>query len=233
MWQGYISIFGALAKLLSDWGAKFESIIISELCELMGIWKVKTFPYQPQTNGQVEWAHQMLVQMIGKLGRDQKEDWPKHLPELVHAYNSTRWAITRYSLHYLMFGQWPYLPIDFYFPTIVNTEKHQHVNHYVVDLCEQLHKAFKAAQVQSTTELKGRGNTMIVKVMPFHWNQATWSWLKLMPEKGGERWKTSGKRNHMKCNTELLKASLLALWKTSRPYTYESSIGINFFSLSL
>ena len=39
LWQGYISIFRALAKLLSDQGANFESNIISELCELMGIWK--------------------------------------------------------------------------------------------------------------------------------------------------------------------------------------------------
>ena len=37
LWQGYILIFGALAKLLSDWGANFESNIISELCELIGI----------------------------------------------------------------------------------------------------------------------------------------------------------------------------------------------------
>ena len=42
--------------------------------------------------------------MIGKLSKDQKADWPKHLPELVHAYNSMRLAITGYSLHYLMFG---------------------------------------------------------------------------------------------------------------------------------
>ena len=37
--------------------------------------------------------------MIGKLSRDEKVDWPKHLPELVHAYNSMGLAITRYSLH--------------------------------------------------------------------------------------------------------------------------------------
>ena len=47
VWQGYISIFGAPAKLLSDWGASFESNIISELCELMGIWKARTLPYHP------------------------------------------------------------------------------------------------------------------------------------------------------------------------------------------
>ena len=37
LWQGYISIFGAPAKLLSDQRATFESNIIGELCELMGI----------------------------------------------------------------------------------------------------------------------------------------------------------------------------------------------------
>ena len=76
----------------------------------------------------------------------------KHLLEMVHAYNSMRSAITRYSPHHLRFGQWPCLPIDFYFPTIMITEKHQHVNHYVGDLCEQLHEAFKEVQVQSTSE---------------------------------------------------------------------------------
>ena len=39
LWQGYISIFRASTKLLSDQGANFVSSIISEMCELMGIWK--------------------------------------------------------------------------------------------------------------------------------------------------------------------------------------------------
>ena len=51
LWQGYISIFRALAKLLSNPGANFESNIIRELCKLIGIWKVRTSPYHAQTNG--------------------------------------------------------------------------------------------------------------------------------------------------------------------------------------
>ena len=74
-WQSYISIFGVLAKLLSDRGANFESNIIRELCKLMGIRKVRTSSYHAQSNGQVEQAHQTLM-------------WPKHLPDLVHAYNT-------------------------------------------------------------------------------------------------------------------------------------------------
>ena len=60
----------------------------------------------------------MLMYMIGKLSKDQKADWPRHLHKLVHAYNSTRSAITGYSPHYLMFGCQLHIPIDFYFPMI-------------------------------------------------------------------------------------------------------------------
>ena len=37
----------------------------------------------------------MLMQMIGKLDKDQKADWPEHLQELVHVYNSMRLAVTQ------------------------------------------------------------------------------------------------------------------------------------------
>ena len=49
-----------------------------------------------------------------------------------------------------MFGWWLHIPISIYFPTILSTEKHKHVDHYVADLCEQQCEAFKEAQVQST-----------------------------------------------------------------------------------
>ena len=152
LWQGYISIFGALAKLLSNGRANFESNIIKGLCELMSIWKVRTLPYCAETNGQVERVHQMLICMIGKLGWDWKADWLKHLPTLLHTYNSTRLAITGYRLHSLMFGCWLHLPIDFYFPMIRGMRKHQCVEHYVTKLWEWLQEAFKVAQVQSTSE---------------------------------------------------------------------------------
>ena len=56
--------------------------------------------------------------MIRKLGEDKKADWPSHLAEIVHAYNATHCTVTGYSPHYLMFGQRPRLPVDFYFPTV-------------------------------------------------------------------------------------------------------------------
>ena len=116
--QGYISIFRALARLLSDRGGSFTSSIIQEMCKILGIKGLQTMPYHPQTNGLVERSHQMIKHMIGKLGEDKKADWPSHLAEIVHTYNGTCSAVTGYSLHYFMFGQWPRLPVDFSSPLL-------------------------------------------------------------------------------------------------------------------
>ena len=89
LYGGYISIFGAPARLLSDRGTSFTSSIIEELCKILGIKRLQTMPYHPQTNGLVERSHQMIMCMIGKLGEDKKADWPSHLAEKVHAYNAT------------------------------------------------------------------------------------------------------------------------------------------------
>ena len=48
----------------------------------------------------------MLMYLIGKLSKDHKVDWPKHLQELEHAYNSMSLAIhqlqpTLFDVHVL------------------------------------------------------------------------------------------------------------------------------------
>ena len=51
LYQGYISMFGVPARLLSNQGANFMSSIIDEMCMLLGMKKLQTMPYDPQTNG--------------------------------------------------------------------------------------------------------------------------------------------------------------------------------------
>ena len=96
----------------------FTSALVEELCSAFGIQKCRTTAYHAQCNGQVERFHQTLFQMIGKLAMDKKAQWEHHLPKLTQAYNSTRSVVTGYSPHYLMFGRWPRLPVDFFFPII-------------------------------------------------------------------------------------------------------------------
>ena len=98
----------------------------------------------------------MLICITGKPSKDQEVDWPRHLPQLVHAYNSMRSAITGYSPHYLMFGCQTHLPVDFYFSMIQGTQKHWHVDYFVAEVCEQLPGAFKEVQEQSTAAASAR-----------------------------------------------------------------------------
>ena len=80
------------------------SNIISEMYKLLVVKKLHTMPYYPQTNGLVERSHQTIMQMIGKMGEDEKADWAGHLAEIVLAYNATQSAVTGISPYYLMFG---------------------------------------------------------------------------------------------------------------------------------
>ena len=158
LYGGYISIFRAPARLLSDRGDNFISSVIEEMCKILGVKQLWTTPYHPQTNGLVERSHQMIMHMIGKLGEDKKADWPSHLAEIVHAYNATWSAVTGYSLHYLMFRWWPRLPVDFIFPTIGSNEAPtreasiRHVDKYVASVWDRLRTTLQEVQAQSTAE---------------------------------------------------------------------------------
>ena len=96
--------------------------------------------------------------MIGKLGEDKKADLPRHLAEIVHAYNAIQSAVMGYSLHYLMFGWRPRLPVNFYFPTFRSAESPKRgtsdkcVDKYVTTVCSHLRATLWEAQAKSMAE---------------------------------------------------------------------------------
>ena len=51
LYGGYISIFGAPARLLSDRSTSFTSSTIEELCKILGIQRLRTMPYHPRLMG--------------------------------------------------------------------------------------------------------------------------------------------------------------------------------------
>ena len=116
-------------------------------------------PYHPETNGLVERSQQMIMCMIGKPGEDKKADWPSHLAEIVHTYNATQSTVIGYSPHYLMFGQWPRLPVDFVFPIIGSNEAPMReasatcVDVYVVSVRDRLRSTLQEVQAQLTVEV--------------------------------------------------------------------------------
>ena len=116
--NGYFGLFGVPAYLISDQEKAFMDHIITHLCDLYGVQKLRTSPYHAQTNGQVEHMNQTIICMIRKLEEDKKACWSEHLPKLLLAYNATCSAVTGYSPYYLLFGRRSRIPVDYLFPTL-------------------------------------------------------------------------------------------------------------------
>ena len=72
LYNEFFSVFEFPRRLMSDQASEFTGQVISELCDLLGITKIRTLPYHPQTNGTVERVHQTLRRMIAKMDPEKK-----------------------------------------------------------------------------------------------------------------------------------------------------------------
>ena len=125
---------------------EFCGKVIAAMCSLLGIEKIRTTPYHPQTNGSAERAHQMLQRMIGKLDPEKRQKWPAHIGSIIITYNSTRSHVTGYSLYYLMFGRRPQLAIDLLFPTRRMQTLTCTIDKYIASLYDRLRKSLVIMQ---------------------------------------------------------------------------------------
>ena len=152
LYNEYFSVFGFPQKLMSDQGTGFTSKVIAAMCSLLGIEKIWTTLYHPQSNGSAERVHQTLRQMIGKLDPEKRQKWPAHLGSVLITYNATQSLVTGYSPYYLMFGWRPQLPIDLLFPTRREHNLTCTIDEYVETLYRRLRKSVKMAQDSALKE---------------------------------------------------------------------------------
>ena len=78
LYNEFFLVFGFPRQLMSDQAAEFTGQVISKLCDLLGITKIRTSPYHPQTNSTVERVHQTLRRMIAKMDPNKRAKWPSH-----------------------------------------------------------------------------------------------------------------------------------------------------------
>ena len=151
--NGYFRLFGAPAYLVSDQRKAFTGHIITHLCELYGVQKLRTSPYHAQTNGQLERMNQMIIHMISKLEEDKKACWSEHLPELLLAYNATCATVTWYSPYYLLFGRRPRIPVDYLFPNLHDSPHQTKMEVSVVAMQKRLKEAFAVVRCLTSEEV--------------------------------------------------------------------------------
>lgn len=96
---------GSPESVLTDQGTNFESILMAEVCKLLGIKKLRTSPFHPRTDGQTERANRTITEWLASSGGD----WEKQLPFVIYFLNCTVNASTKVSPFQLLFGRHPLL----------------------------------------------------------------------------------------------------------------------------
>jgi hypothetical protein len=117
---------GVPEQLLSDRGANFLSDLIQGVCDVLGVKKINTSGYHPQTDGLVEKFNSTLINMIAKCCEVAQHDWDEQLPFLLFAYRSSMQESTKESPFFLLYGRDPRIPTE----TVLSKP----VSPYLVDL---------------------------------------------------------------------------------------------------
>ncbi len=106
-----ISRTGIPLKVLSDRGTVFLGRVMSCVCEMLGIDRVVTSPYRPQSNGVVERMHGTLKPILGKACAEEI-DWSEFLPLALFAIRQVPNRDVGFSPHQLVFGRNVTGPLD-------------------------------------------------------------------------------------------------------------------------
>ncbi len=105
--ESVIDIFSRMGlpqQILTDRGTQFTGVLAKQLTSLMGIEKLHTTAYHPQTNGVLERLHATIEVILGK-ARALGLDWVGQIPFVSFALRQAPNRTTGFSQFELVYGQ--------------------------------------------------------------------------------------------------------------------------------
>lgn len=116
LYEGWICRFGCPVKLTSDQGRQFESKLFSILMSYLGIQKIRTTPYHPQSNGAIErWHRCVKASLMARL--DGSKNWAQELPTVMLGLRAASRSGTGISAAQMVYGRSLRLPGEFFSAT--------------------------------------------------------------------------------------------------------------------
>lgn len=118
VYENWICRFGCPSLITSDQGRQFESDLFRNLMKFLGIQKVRTTPYHPQSNGLLERWHRVVKGALTARLAD-NASWADELPTVLLGLRTACRADNEVSAAEMLYGHVLRLPGDFY----VHSEK--------------------------------------------------------------------------------------------------------------
>ena len=103
---------GCPVQLLSDRGTQFTSGLFRRMAERLGIKKIFTSAYHPQTNGQVERQNRYIAAALTTCSNEHLSDWDEYLEAIAFAYRTSVVEAIGNTPFYLVHGRDPVMPTD-------------------------------------------------------------------------------------------------------------------------
>jgi hypothetical protein len=74
------------------------------MCRLLGIKKIQTTAFHPESNGGLERSHRVLAEYLRHYVSEDQTNWDEWIPYAVYVYNTTVHVTTAYTPFELVYG---------------------------------------------------------------------------------------------------------------------------------
>ena len=92
-------------------GMEFKNNLMHQVLQQLGLDRIFSAPYHPQSNGKLEVFHKYLKPTLKKLCKKDPAKWDKYIIQVLASYRITPNLATAESPFFLVYGRDPNLPL--------------------------------------------------------------------------------------------------------------------------
>ena len=134
----FIPRHGCPRLVISYQGTEYCNALLNLVHKELGISRIRTSSYHPQSNGKTERFHRCMNEMIQKQISEDQSKWDEILQACLGAYRMSKNETTKHSPYFVMYGRDPVLPVD----TLLQPRHRYSGEDYVPAMFEHLHNAY-------------------------------------------------------------------------------------------
>ena len=107
----YLPVHMCPRYILSDNGTEFKNNLMDQVLQQLGIDRIFSAPYHPQSNRKLEVFHKYLKPTLQKLCKKDPANWNKYINQILTSYKITPNLATAESPFFLVYNRVPNLPL--------------------------------------------------------------------------------------------------------------------------